>query len=40
VPSLIAEGGYQDFTLGTPEWVVLWLSAAAAVLAIIGGEPA
>jgi len=34
VPALIAEGGYQSFTLGSAEWIVLILSAAAALLAI------
>ena len=32
--ALIAEGGYQEFTLNGGEWLVLWLSAAAAVLAL------
>ncbi len=34
---LIAEGGYQEFVLGNAEWTVLYLSAAAALLAIIVG---
>jgi K(+)-stimulated pyrophosphate-energized sodium pump len=35
VTSLIAaEGGWQDFTLQGGEWAVLWLSAAAAILAL------
>ena len=29
-----AEGGWQQFTLRGGEWAVLWLSAAAAVLAL------
>ena len=29
-----AEGGWQDFTLKGGEWAVLWLSAAAALLAL------
>ena len=37
MPSLIAEGGYQEFTLRGGEWAVLLLSAAAAVLAIAVG---
>ncbi|MGA1650051.1 MAG: sodium/proton-translocating pyrophosphatase, partial [Ilumatobacteraceae bacterium] len=31
---IAAEGGWQDFTLRGGEWAVLWLSAAAAVLAL------
>ncbi len=31
---IAAEGGWQDFTLKGGEWAVLWLSAAAAVLAL------
>jgi K(+)-stimulated pyrophosphate-energized sodium pump len=34
---LAAEGGYQEFTLKGGEWLVLWLSAAAAILAILVG---
>ncbi len=34
MPLLIAEGGWQEFKLGNAEWTVLYLSAAAAVLAI------
>jgi len=34
---LAAEGGYQEFTLKGGEWLVLWLSAAAAILAIAVG---
>src|SRR5512144_712505 len=34
---LATEGGYQDFHLRGGEWLILWLSAAAAVLAIIVG---
>ncbi|MEY4161609.1 MAG: hypothetical protein RI939_338 [Actinomycetota bacterium] len=34
---IAAEGGYQEFTLKGGEWLVLWLSAAAAVLAILVG---
>jgi K(+)-stimulated pyrophosphate-energized sodium pump len=37
VPSLLAEGGYQVFTLGGGEWAVLYLSAASALLAIAVG---
>jgi len=32
-----AEGGYQEFVLKGGEWAVLWLSAAAAILAIAVG---
>ena len=31
------EGGYQEFVLKGGEWLVLWLAAAAAVLAIVVG---
>jgi K(+)-stimulated pyrophosphate-energized sodium pump len=34
VSVIAAEGGWQDFTLRGGEWVVLWASVAAAVLAI------
>jgi K(+)-stimulated pyrophosphate-energized sodium pump len=34
---IAAEGGYQDFVLKGGEWTVLWLAAAAAVLAIVIG---
>ena len=34
---IAAEGGYQEFVLKGGEWAVLWLSAAAAVLAIAVG---
>ncbi|MEY4633416.1 MAG: hypothetical protein RLZ18_788 [Actinomycetota bacterium] len=34
---IAAEGGYQDFVLKGGEWAVLWLAAAAAVLAIAIG---
>ncbi len=34
---LIAEGGYQSFELGTAEWTILYLSAAAALIAIAVG---
>jgi len=37
VPVIIAEGGYQVFELKGGEWAILYLSAAAAVLAIIVG---
>jgi K(+)-stimulated pyrophosphate-energized sodium pump len=38
VPALFAaEGGYQDFELLGGEWLVLWLSAASAILAIAVG---
>ena len=35
--TLLAEGGYQAFDLGSAEWTVLILSAAAALLAIAVG---
>ncbi|MEY4365282.1 MAG: hypothetical protein RLZZ305_626 [Actinomycetota bacterium] len=34
---IAAEGGYQEFVLKGGEWTVLWLSAAAAVLAVLVG---
>jgi K(+)-stimulated pyrophosphate-energized sodium pump len=34
---LAAEGGYQEFTLGTAEWVWLTVAAVTAVIAIIVG---
>ena len=34
---LAAEGGYQEFHLRGGEWLILWLSAAAALLAIAVG---
>ena len=34
---IAAEGGYQEFVLKGGEWTVLWLSAAAALLAIAVG---
>ncbi|MEQ1872627.1 MAG: sodium-translocating pyrophosphatase [Ilumatobacteraceae bacterium] len=37
MPAIIAEGGYQVFDLKGGEWAILWLSVAAAVLAIIVG---
>ena len=37
MPSIIAEGGYQVFELKGGEWAVLWLSIAAALLAIAVG---
>ncbi|MDO8361827.1 MAG: sodium-translocating pyrophosphatase, partial [Actinomycetota bacterium] len=37
MPALIAEGGYQVFELKGGEWAVLYLSAAAALLAIAVG---
>ena len=37
MPALIAEGGYQVFKLRGGEWAVLWLSAAAALIAIVVG---
>ena len=37
MPVIIAEGGYQVFELKGGEWAILYLSAAAAVLAIIVG---
>ena len=37
MPALFAaEGGYQEFELLGGEWLVLWLSAAAALLAAVG----
>ena len=35
--TLLAEGGWQTFELGSAEWTVLILSAAAALLAIAVG---
>ncbi len=35
--SVLAEGAYQAFTLGSKEWAVLILSAASAILAILVG---
>jgi hypothetical protein len=32
-----AEGGYQEFVLGNSEMLVLWLSVAAALIAIVVG---
>ncbi len=37
MPALIAEGGYQEFSLRGGEWAVLLLSVAAALLAIAVG---
>ena len=37
MPAIIAEGGYQVFELKGGEWAILFLSAAAAVLAIAVG---
>ena len=34
---LASEGGWQDFTLKGGEWAILWLSVAAALLAIAVG---
>ncbi len=34
---LASEGGYQEFVLRRGEWLVLWLSAASAVLALAVG---
>ena len=34
VQGILAEGGYQEFTLGNAEWTVLWLSVASALIAI------
>ncbi len=34
---LAAEGGYQEFTLTSTEWMWLWIAAATAVLALIVG---
>ena len=34
---IAAEGGWQDFTLKGGEWLVLWLSGAASLLAIAVG---
>ncbi len=35
--TVIAEGSYQVFTLGSTEWFWLWFSAATAVLALLVG---
>ncbi|HEU4914979.1 MAG TPA: sodium-translocating pyrophosphatase [Acidimicrobiia bacterium] len=35
--TLAAEGGYQEFTLGSAEWAWLWVAAATAVLALLVG---
>jgi len=35
--NLAAEGGYQLFELGGTEWLLLWASAATAILAILVG---
>ena len=35
--SVIAEGSYQVFKLGSTEWAWLWFSAATAVLALLVG---
>jgi K(+)-stimulated pyrophosphate-energized sodium pump len=35
--NLAAEGGYQLFELGSTEWLLLWASAATAILAILVG---
>ncbi len=37
MPNLIAEGGYQEFTLGTAEWIALLSGGVAAVLALVVG---
>src|SRR6188474_3608973 len=34
---LAAEGGYQEFHLRGGEWLILWLAAASAILAIVVG---
>jgi K(+)-stimulated pyrophosphate-energized sodium pump len=34
---LAAEGGYQEFVLGSAEWFWLWVAAATAVLALLVG---
>jgi K(+)-stimulated pyrophosphate-energized sodium pump len=34
ISSILAEGGWQQFELGTAEWTVLYLSAASALVAI------
>ena len=34
---LAAEGGYQEFTLGSAEWLWLWVAAATAALALVVG---
>ncbi len=34
---LAAEGGYQDFVLGSAEWMWLWVAGATALLAIVVG---
>ncbi|MEA2971730.1 MAG: K(+)-stimulated pyrophosphate-energized sodium pump [Actinomycetota bacterium] len=35
--NVLAEGGYQDFTLGGTEWFWLYFSAATAILALLVG---
>jgi K(+)-stimulated pyrophosphate-energized sodium pump len=35
--NVLAEGGFQDFTLGSTEWFWLWFSAATAILALLVG---
>ena len=35
--TVIAEGSYQVFKLGSTEWAWLWFSAATAVLALLVG---
>ena len=37
MPALIAEGGFQEFTLKGGEWAVLLLSVLAALIAIAVG---
>jgi hypothetical protein len=37
VSGILAEGGYQEFTLRGGEWAVLFLSAGAALVAIAVG---
>jgi K(+)-stimulated pyrophosphate-energized sodium pump len=37
VPTILAEGGYQDFQLSGGEWVVLWACIACALLALAVG---
>ena len=34
---LAAEGGWQEFTLGSTEWMWLWVAAGTAVLALVVG---
>ena len=35
--TIAAEGGYQEFVLGTTEWIWLFISGASALLALAVG---